>query len=51
MRAGAATLPFAELARRAYFARVPLSATGFYATPKIHYDRKTLTGRPFFYFA
>ena len=32
-------------------ARVQLSATGFYATPKIHYDRKTLTGRPFFYFA
>jgi xanthine dehydrogenase large subunit len=28
-----------------------LSATGFYATPKIHYDRTTLTGRPFFYFA
>jgi xanthine dehydrogenase large subunit len=45
------TLPFAELARAAYFARVPLSATGFYATPKIHYDRKTLSGRPFFYFA
>jgi len=45
------TLPFAELARAAYFARVQLSATGFYATPKIHYDRKTLTGRPFFYFA
>ena len=45
------TLPFAELARGAYMARVPLSATGFYATPKIHYDRKTLTGRPFFYFA
>jgi len=45
------TLPFAELARAAYFARVQLSATGFYATPKIHYDKKTLTGRPFFYFA
>jgi xanthine dehydrogenase large subunit len=45
------TLPFAELARSAYFARVQLSATGFYATPKIHYDRKTLSGRPFFYFA
>ncbi|MCC6196041.1 MAG: xanthine dehydrogenase molybdopterin binding subunit [Burkholderiales bacterium] len=45
------TLHFAELARAAYFARVPLSATGFYATPKIHYDRTTLTGRPFFYFA
>lgn len=49
--AGDRTLPFAELARAAYFARVPLSATGFYATPRIHYDPKTLTGRPFFYFA
>ncbi|MEO8753963.1 MAG: xanthine dehydrogenase molybdopterin binding subunit [Casimicrobiaceae bacterium] len=49
--AGSKTLPFAELARMAYMARVQLSATGFYATPKIHYDRKTLTGRPFFYFA
>ncbi len=45
------TLPFADLARAAYFARVQLSATGFYATPKIHYDRNTLSGRPFFYFA
>ena len=49
--AGGKTLPFAELARMAYMARVQLSATGFYATPKIHYDRKTLSGRPFFYFA
>ena len=49
--AGPKTLPFAELARMAYMARVQLSATGFYATPKIHYDRKTLSGRPFFYFA
>jgi xanthine dehydrogenase large subunit len=51
VHAGTTTLPFAELARMAYFARVQLSATGFYATPKIHYDRKTLSGRPFFYFA
>ncbi|MEP7184158.1 MAG: molybdopterin cofactor-binding domain-containing protein, partial [Betaproteobacteria bacterium] len=51
VRAGGTTLPFAELVRRAYFARVPMSATGFYATPKIHYDRTTLTGRPFLYFA
>ncbi len=51
VHAGAQTLPFAELARMAYFARVQLSATGFYATPKIHYDRTTLSGRPFFYFA
>ncbi|HEY1329145.1 MAG TPA: xanthine dehydrogenase molybdopterin binding subunit [Casimicrobiaceae bacterium] len=49
--AGTTTLPFAELARLAYFARVPMSATGFYATPKVHYDRHTLSGRPFFYYA
>jgi xanthine dehydrogenase large subunit len=42
---------FAALVDKAYHARIPLSATGFYATPKIHYDRKTLSGRPFFYFA
>ncbi len=51
VRAGADAVSFSDLARMAYFARVPLSATGFYATPKIHYDRKTLTGRPFLYFA
>ena len=51
VRAGPQSLPFAELARMAYFARVQLSTTGFYATPKVHYDRKTLSGRPFFYFA
>jgi len=46
-----ATLTFAQLVWDAYVARVPLSATGYYATPKIHYDKETLTGRPFFYFA
>jgi xanthine dehydrogenase large subunit len=51
VRAGDRALPFDRLAHAAYMARVPLSATGFYATPKVHYDRKTLTGRPFFYFA
>ena len=44
------TLTFAELVGQAYLARVSLSSTGFYATPKINYDVKTLTGRPFFYF-
>ena len=39
------------LVDKAYHARIALSATGFYATPKIHYDRRTLSGRPFFYFA
>ncbi len=44
-------LPFAELTHLAYMARIPLSASGYYRTPKIHYDRETLTGRPFFYYA
>jgi xanthine dehydrogenase large subunit len=47
---GKADLAFEELVLQAYHARVPLSATGFYATPKIGYDPETLTGRPFFYF-
>ena len=51
VRAGEHALAFAELVDAAYHARVQLSATGFYATPKIHYDRTTLSGRPFFYFA
>ncbi|TVQ37082.1 MAG: xanthine dehydrogenase molybdopterin binding subunit [Geminicoccaceae bacterium] len=44
-------LAFAEVARRAYLARIQLSATGFYKTPKIHYDRDQARGRPFYYFA
>lgn len=48
---GSDSLPFAEAARQTWFARVSLSSTGFYATPKIHYDPKTMLGRPFFYFA
>ena len=28
-----------------------LSATGFYRTPEIHFDRETCQGEPFFYFA
>ena len=51
VEAGTVRLPFAELVRLAYAARVPLWASGFYQTPKIHYDPKTLKGRPFFYFA
>lgn len=44
-------ITFAELAKLAYYARVQLWASGFYRTPKIHYDPRTLKGRPFFYFA
>ena len=31
--------------------RVSLSATGFYKTPKIHWDAAAMRGRPFFYFS
>jgi len=51
VRAGAETLPFSEVCRLGHFNRISLSSTGYYATPKIHYDRKTHTGRPFLYFA
>lgn len=51
VKAGETLLSFAELADLAYRHRVSLSATGFYKTPKIHYDRETASGRPFFYYA
>jgi xanthine dehydrogenase large subunit len=44
-------IPFPELIREAYQARIQLSAAGFYKTPKIHWDRATGKGRPFYYFA
>ena len=45
------SLPFPELVQRANMARIQLWSDGFYATPKLHWDRATLTGRPFYYFA
>jgi xanthine dehydrogenase large subunit len=48
---GSNSLSFAELVKKAWFARISLSATGFYRTPKINYDRATFSGRPFYYFA
>jgi xanthine dehydrogenase large subunit len=51
LRAGAELIPFNVLCRQAHMGRISLSATGYYATPKIHYDRATHTGRPFYYFA
>jgi xanthine dehydrogenase large subunit len=51
VRCGSFDASFAEVAHAAWMARVPLSATGFYKTPAIHYDRDTGRGRPFFYFA
>jgi len=51
VQVGEKILAFSELVKLAYMARVSLSSTGFYKTPKIEFDKKTFTGRPFFYFA
>ena len=48
---GAEAVPIGRLAREAHLARLPLSATGFYATPTITWDRPSASGRPFHYFA
>ena len=45
------TRSFAVVVRAAYANRIQLWSDGFYRTPKIHYDKTTLTGRPFYYFA
>ena len=45
------TLPFIEVVQRAYLARVQLWSDGFYITPGISWDRATLQGNPFYYFA
>ena len=51
VRAGQQFVPFDELATSCWMNRVQLSAAGFYKTPKIHWDRTTGRGRPFYYFA
>ncbi|MEM1260934.1 MAG: xanthine dehydrogenase molybdopterin binding subunit [Pseudomonadota bacterium] len=51
IRVGEQTISFEQLVGKAYRARVALSATGFYKTPKIRYDRESLSGRPFYYYA
>jgi xanthine dehydrogenase large subunit len=51
VRIGNQTVAFEALVKEAYMARVQLTATGFYKTPKIHYDREAARGRPFFYFS
>jgi xanthine dehydrogenase large subunit len=42
---------FDEIVKLAYANRIQLWSDGFYRTPKIHYDKTSLTGRPFYYFA
>ena len=42
---------FTQLVRDAYTARVSLSATGFFRTPDLSFDRDKWRGNPFYYFA
>jgi xanthine dehydrogenase molybdopterin binding subunit/xanthine dehydrogenase small subunit len=44
-------IAFRDVIRKTYLARVSLSATGYYATPGIHWDRVAGRGKPFHYFA
>lgn len=48
---GNQSVAFTELTRKAHQARVSMSSTGFYATPKVAWDRVKGRGRPFYYFA
>jgi xanthine dehydrogenase molybdopterin binding subunit/xanthine dehydrogenase small subunit len=45
-----ANVTFAEVVRQAYMERISLSATGYYATPGIDWDRAAGRGKPFHYF-
>ncbi len=49
--AGNLSMSFADCAKLCHQSRVSLSSTGFYATPKVSWDRAKVKGRPFFYFA
>ncbi|WP_321935173.1 xanthine dehydrogenase molybdopterin binding subunit [Paraburkholderia sp. J8-2] len=51
VRANGQAIAFAEFVELAYMKRVQLWSDGFYATPKVHWDARTLTGHPFYYFA
>ncbi|HEY4074093.1 MAG TPA: xanthine dehydrogenase molybdopterin binding subunit [Herbaspirillum sp.] len=44
-------LSFADLVTRAYLARVQLWSDGYYATPGLHWDSVSMTGKPFYYFS
>ncbi len=48
---GNGSVPLAQIAKECYLARVQLSSAGYYATPKITWNRDKAEGRPFLYFA
>ena len=42
---------FEDVVARSYAERVQLWGDGYYATPGLHWNRETMKGNPFFYFA
>ena len=49
--AGEHTLSFEDVVNDAYLNRIQLWSDGFYATPGLSWDRQTMQGHPFYYFA
>lgn len=45
------TVEFPQLCKAAVFQQVSLSATGFYRTPDVHFDRENGKGKPYHYFS
>lgn len=48
---GSNSIGFGELANEMHLERISLSASGFYRTPKVEWNRNEVKGRPFFYFS
>jgi len=51
VRVGEQALSFDDVVMAAYMARVQLWSDGFYATPGLSWNRDTMQGHPFYYFA
>jgi xanthine dehydrogenase large subunit len=51
VNAGETAIAFSDLVATAYTHRVQLWSDGFYKTPGLSWDKDTLTGNPFYYFA
>ncbi|HYR26546.1 MAG TPA: xanthine dehydrogenase molybdopterin binding subunit [Aquabacterium sp.] len=51
VEAGDQVLRFEDVIADAYQQRIQLWSDGFYATPDLSWDRQTMHGRPFYYFA
>jgi len=49
--AGTKKITFAELCNKAHAEQISLSATGFYRTPGISWNKATGKGKPFYYYA